>query len=242
MKIAKIILTIACVAANVSFLYFRWEFSFLSVILAVAFFCVSSTFQGAMHEAGHFFGGRMSGYKLVFLRIGPVVLKGSREGKMSLSIRKRSAGQCVMLPEIKDRIKYKAYNVGGIVSNIIITLGSAALLFIDSRIAELIFIELFFAGLFKIIGNVIPQIRDYYPTDGYILKLLRKRPLVQQDYAKYLALYAALYWEEEVNVREYTYDRKEYESEDELLYYNGIQDLLSDLTDEKNEELSEVEE
>ena len=229
MKISKIIISIIGIAASVAFLYFCWELTFLTVILAIALFCVLSTFQGAMHEVGHYVGGRVSGYKLVFLKIGPVVLKANRKGRLSISVQRKMGGQCVMLPKEREVIRYRAYNVGGIVANIIVTLGASALLFVDSDLVTLIFIELAFAGVLKIVSNLIPQMHDSYPTDGYILKLLKKRPLVQRDYAKYLSLYASMFWDEEICIDDYRYDREETDAEEELLYYEGIQDLLSDL-------------
>ena len=62
------------------------------------------------------------------------------------------------------------------------------------------------------------------------MKLLKKNTFVQRDYAKYLSLYAALFWNEKICVEDYKYEREEVSDTSEMLYYNGIQDLLNDLT------------
>lgn len=186
-----------------------------------------------MHEVGHYIGGKLSGYQLVFLQIGPGNLIGSRAGKLSFAIRKTKGAQCVMLPPDKNPIRYRAYNLGGIVCNAVIMIGAFGLLFLKSHYATLILIELFYAGALKVVGNLFPRFHNGTPNDGYILKLLKGKPSVQRDYAKYLALYAAMFWEESVCVEDCFYEREPVENEEELLYYNATQELLSDLSSEK---------
>lgn len=133
-----------------------------------------------------------------------------------------------MLPPNREPVRYVAYNIGGIIMNLIITVASALLLLIDSNVAKLVFIEFVFSGIFKIIANSVPNIVNGAPTDGYILKLLKNKPLVQCDYLKYLSLYAKTYWEEDISVDDYVYTRHE-ENKDNLLYYEGIKDLIDDI-------------
>ena len=133
-----------------------------------------------------------------------------------------------MLPPNIEPVRYVAYNIGGIMMNLIITIASVLLLLVDANIANLVFIEFVFSGVFKIIANSVPNIVNGAPTDGYILKLLKNKPLVQSDYLQYLSLYAKIYWEEDICVDDYVYARHE-ENKDNLLYYEGIKDLIDDI-------------
>lgn len=235
MKFWKFSILATCLVTNMVYLYLVWEISILTVALALVLFYLSFIIQGAFHEVGHFVGGKISGHKLVVLQIGRGNLTGNRQGKLSFSFRKTRGGQCIMLPSDSCPVKYIAYNVGGVVLNGVLALMSATLLFINSHITTLIFIGLAFSGFFKAISNLVPSISNGVPTDGYILKLLKKNPLVQKDYVKYLSLYSALFWGEKIRKEDYIYEREVTNNASEMLYYNGIQDLLSDLSEDEIE-------
>lgn len=235
MKLLGNFILAMCLVTNIVYLYYEWEISVLTVALAVVIFCLSFVIQGAFHEVGHFVGGKLSGHKLVVLQIGRANLICNRKGKVSFGFRKTRGGQCIMLPPNREPVKYIAYNIGGVMFNMVVVLGCITLLFIDSHIATLIFIGVAFSGFFKVIINLIPRIRSGVPTDGYVLKLLKKNAFVQRDYAKYLSLYAALFWEETICKDDYIYEREATNNASEMLYYNGIQDLLSDLSDDEIE-------
>ena len=181
-----------------------------------------------MHEVGHFIGGLLSGYKLIVLQIGRANLIGSRSGDYKLEIKMTKGGQCIMLPPDREPVRYVAYNIGGIIMNLAITIASTILLLFNSNVATLVFLEFLLSGIFKIVSNSVPNMVNGIPTDGYIIKLLKGRPLIQGDYQKYLSLYAKIYWEEDISVDDYVYARKE-ENTDDLLYYEGINDLLNDI-------------
>ncbi len=239
MKFWKITILAICLVTNIAYLYFMWEFSVLNVALAFVIFYLSFVIQGALHEVGHFVGGKISGYKLVVLQIGRGNLICNRKGKLSFSFRKTRGGQCIMLPSDKVPVKYIAYNIGGVMLNALVALGGMTLIFINSRIAMLICIEMVFSGIYKVITNLIPSIRNGAPTDGYVLKLLKKNSFVQRDYAKYLSLYSALFWKEKICIEDYKYEREAVSDASEMLYYDGIEDLLSDLTEDDIEPKSQ---
>ena len=231
MKFWKITILAMCFATNTVFLHFRWEVSFFTVSLALVSFYLSLVAQGGLHEVGHYIGGKMSRHKLVLLQIGWVRLTCNRSGRHFFSFNKARCSQCIMLPSGKNPVRYKLYNAGGIIFNVLGTLSAFALLLVDSPIAALLLIEAVFAGGFKIVANLLPSIDDGVPTDGYVLRLLKKNPLIQKDYVKYLSLYAALFWEEKIRVADYNYERDVPNNACELLYYNGIRDLLKELSD-----------
>lgn len=235
MKFWKVSILAMCFVTNIVYLYFMWKISVLIVALMFAMFYLSFVIQGAFHEVGHFIGGKLSGYKLVALQIGRGNLICNRGNKLFFDFRKTRGGQCIMLPSDKTPVKYIAYNIGGAMLNALVVLGSVTLLFVNSHITTLIFIEVAFSGIFKVITNLIPSIGNGTPTDGYVLKKLRKNPFVQRDYVKYLSLYSALLWKEKIRKEDYIYDREVVNDASEMLYYNGIQDLLSDLNKDEAE-------
>ena len=153
MKFWKITILAICLVINIAYLYFMWEFSVLNVALAFVIFYLSFVIQGALHEVGHFVGGKISGHRLVVLQIGRGNLICNRKGKLSFSFRKTRGGQCIMLPPDKVPVKYIAYNIGGVMLNALVALGCMALIFINSRIAMLICIEMVFSGIYKVITN-----------------------------------------------------------------------------------------
>lgn len=234
MIILKIAIFLLYLVTGGLYLYFGWNISFLSIALAVSFFWIASVFHMVLHEYGHLIGGWISGYKLVLLTSGFINLKQDRKGKLSLSIGKTYGGQCIMLPGDHVPIRYKAYNAGGIIINLFYSLVGLGLIIPDIPWLRLLAIALFFAGWNKVLSNLIPRLHHSIPNDGYILRLLKKRPAVQYDYARYLNLYATMFWKEPVQAEEYSYERETAESTEELLYYHGIQDLLSDLDDQTN--------
>ena len=231
MKIVKLSLMAVCIAAVAVFLYFGWEMSVVTVLIALATLCLSCVFHAAMHDVGHYFFGRLSGYKLVVLQFSRFNLICSRDGRFSIAFRKTKGGQCIMLPPDKTPVRYVAYNLGGIMFNILIALASGALLLLNRPIFTLLFIELFFIGIYKICANAIPTMKSSAPTDGYVLKLLRKKPAVQYDYARYLSLYSAMFWEEKIDTKDFTYDREPTDRAEELIYYDEICDMLRELSE-----------
>lgn len=236
MKFWKISILAMCLVTNIVYLYFMWDISVLTVVLAFVIFYLSFVIQGAFHEVGHFIGGKLSGHKLVVLQIGRGNLICNRKGKLSFCFRKTRGGQCIMLPPDRVPVKYIAYNIGGVMLNALVALGCIALIFINSRIVTLICIEVVFSGIYKVITNLIPSIKNGAPTDGYVLKLLKKNSFVQRDYAKYLSLYSALFWKEKICIEDYKYEREAVNEASEMLYYDGIEDLLSDLTEDEIEQ------
>ena len=85
------------------------------------------------------------------------------------------SGQCVMLPKHIENVRFKAYNMGGILANAILMIFSFALLLMDSFWTSLLFVELICVGIQKIIVNAVPHKTNSVPNDGYIVKLLKKR-------------------------------------------------------------------
>ena len=229
MKLTKTILLFSYVATNFAVLYTEESLSFVTIVLVVILVSVSSAIHLSVHECGHLVGGLISGYKLVCLQIGPINLVADRSKKLSLSMKNTRGGQCIMLPPKSAVVHYKAYNLGGVYTNVFVSAIGSILLLADSFYVTLFFIQLLFIGLIKIITNLFPHIDHSIPNDGYVVKLLNRDPKIQEDYIAYLSLYAALFWNESVCRDEYSYSRESTKNDEDLFYYNGIQELLGTL-------------
>lgn len=234
MKMFKIILTLLSVAATVAFLRFENYLTGASLVVAFLLYFLSSAIHLLVHESGHFIGGIVSGYKLLCLQLGPMNIVVGTNNKPSILWKGSLSGQCVMLPKHIDNVRFKAYNMGGILANAILMLFSFALLLMDSFWTSLLFVELICVGIQKLIVNAVPHKTNSVPNDGYIVKLLKKDKAIQKDYATYLRLYGKLFLDEDISPQDYMYEREVSEDEDEMLYYNEIQDILSSLTPANN--------
>lgn len=234
MKGCKIILTLLCVAATVAFLRFENNLTGTSLLVAFLLYFLSSAIHLLVHEGGHFIGGVASGYKLLCLQLGPMNIVVGKNNKLSILWKGSLSGQCVMLPKHIENIRFKAYNMGGIIANAVLMIFSFVLLLMDSFWTSLLFVELICVGVQKVIVNAVPHKTNSVPNDGYIIKILKKDKAIQKDYAMYLRLYGNLFLDEDISPQDFMYEREVSEDEDEMLYYNEIQDILSSLTPANN--------
>lgn len=229
MRLLEAVLRLLSVIAIIAFLIFENQLTSVGVGFAVAFYCLSSSIHLLAHESGHLIGGILSGYRLLCLQFGPLNIVRNAKGKLTLMWRSRLSGQCIMISNQIEAVHFKLYNLGGVFANILILTLSFVLLYFDSFYLSLLFIELLFVGVQKAVVNLIPHKTHSIPNDGYVVKLLKQNKAVQQDYAIYLTLYGKLFLGEQINPLDYMYERKVSDDENEMLYYNEIQDILVEL-------------
>lgn len=236
MKLLKAIVAVLCVGATLLFLYFENQLSVISLAVAVGFYVVASAIHLVFHECGHFFGGLVSKYKLLFFRFGPFNLIRTENHKLKFAWLRTHGGQCVMYPSQTSVIKYRAYNLGGVIANVIIAALSTLLMLPNNFYLSLLMIELIFVGVYKTLVNLIPHKTKGVPNDGYIVKMLNAHFAMRKDYALYLRLYADTFLNKEISEYDYKYERDEALIEDELLYYNEIQEILKSINNQMTEE------
>lgn len=234
MRVFKIILTLLSVAATVAFLRFENYLSATSLVFAFLLYFLSSALHLLVHECGHFIGGIVSGYKLLCLQLGPINIVVGKNNKATILWKGSLSGQCVMQPKHIENVRFKAYNMGGIYANVLLLVFSFVFLMMDSLWASLLVVELVCAGVQKVIVNAVPHKTNTVPNDGYIIKILKKDKTIQKDYAMYLRLYGKLFLDEDISPQDFIYEREVSKDEDEMLYYNEIQDILSSLTPANN--------
>ena len=234
MKSIKVFLALFSIIVTGVFLYCTERLTIGFIGLAFLCYIIGSFIHLLAHECGHLLGGLISGYGLLCFQIGPLYIISDNK-KASVKIKRSISGQCVMIPKKSDSLKYMAYNLGGVTANIVIIILSSGLLIFHSFGALLLFIEILLVGLKKILINIIPCNNNSGPNDGYIVKLLKKDTAIQKDYVIYLRLYRELFLKKEINPHDYIYERETAKNIDELLYYNEIQDILSSINIDKNE-------
>lgn len=131
-----------------------------------------------LHEGGHLIAGLLSGYKFVSFRIGNLTLI-RLNGK--LRIKKFSiagtGGQCLMIPPQRpiDKIPTTFYNLGGILSNLIFSIATLALLpILDSAFAWIFVCIFALIGILIALVNGIPMKVGGISNDGNNVLYLNK--------------------------------------------------------------------
>ena len=195
--------------------------------MAVGFYCLASAVHLVAHETGHFIGGVISKYRLLCLQLGPMLIIKNQNNKIEFKWKPSLSGQCIMIPPDAEALRFKAYNLGGVIANLLMVALSLLFLLCDSFYCSFIMVELLCVGIQKVAVNLIPHTTNSIPNDGYVVKLLNRNAAVQRDYAMYLQLYRKLFFNEPILLNEYQYKRDEPASACELLYYKEIQDILS---------------
>lgn len=114
----------------------------------------------------------------------------------------------------------------------IFTFGSAITAF--TTFAHIAVLFAFFAfiyigfGLLWLIDRIYIMINKI-KNDGYIVKMLDAHIAMRKDYALYLRIYADTFLNKAISPSDYQYERNESLSDDELLYYNEIQEILKSI-------------
>ena len=146
---------------------------------ALLIFFASFFVQIIIHEAGHLVFGAISGYRFVSFRILRLMLI-RENGK--LKVRRYhipgTGGQALMMPpEGVYSVPYVLYNLGGVLTNFIVSLGCLLLLFvcgITSFFPVVILATLAASGLLIALTNGIPMEISGVPNDGKNILTLKR--------------------------------------------------------------------
>jgi len=152
----------------------------IDIVWGILFFFLSLFLLIHIHELGHFFFGKLAGYKLIMYKAGPLCWKYENgHFKFELEKVKGYLGLCMMIPPatVTDKKSNLLYYAGGILMNILT--GMIALLFalLTPNISSLLFLGLSIFGLLSIgmgVLNLRPSMSQNNPTDGMILWSLWK--------------------------------------------------------------------
>jgi len=148
------------------------------IIIAFVITYESST---VIHELGHLVMGRLTGYRLVTFRIGPVSLT-KEEGRLKLRCTgniKGTGGQCVMMPPESDspeNVPTALYYFGGGLFNILTALIAFPMGFLSHNLYVKVFLLILaVVASAQAIMNLIPS-KLIAANDGYNMKLLHRSP------------------------------------------------------------------
>ena len=150
----------------------------LNAIEGIIVGIISLPFVIVIHELGHLLFGKLSGYQFISLRLVLFQWARDKDGKIKFT-RATSlfgvGGQCLMNPtgEEKD-FRYKLYNLGGSLANIITGVIFLIPIFLFGHILAR---WLFIAGavsVFMALANLIPSASGGFPNDGRNVKEAKK--------------------------------------------------------------------
>lgn len=206
---------------------FLTDLNYEYIIFSLLFYFISSQIHLCLHEIGHFIGGYLTGYKLLYIHILIFRIDKNKKGNYNFSISSSVSGECVMIPciNINGDIPYFWYNSSGLIFNFMFGIIGLILSFIHNGFLSNFFLQMAFAGFFKFSINIASE-KKHYLTDGYVLKTLYKNPRVKFDYYQYIQLFAHYYLNEKFQLSNYTYARKSEYRDDDLTFYLEIKKLL----------------
>lgn len=175
----------------VAVLYNRVNLNITNIMTCIVLVFLSNFVQSYLHEFGHLIGGIMSGYKLLQLRLTPIIISKTKKGKYKFEFGFFKFNQCIMVPHKSER--YFCYNAFGIILNILISVILMVLYLICyktfSDIQIILYLTLIVVGINKTISNALPAVRHGYPNDMKILLIISKSQLAKKHYFMYLSTY-----------------------------------------------------
>lgn len=162
-----------------------------SVVSAV----IGGGLQVVVHELGHLVFGLLSGYRFLSFQVfGFVIVNEDSRLRVKRYNMAGALGQCLMLPpEHKgDDVPVVAYNAGGVVFNLILTLGCLLPMVLGnpSPLMAVFLGVTAFIGLYMMIMNGVPMCVSGLPNDGYNIFKLRGNPKSRRAFAGILSLTA----------------------------------------------------
>ena len=150
-----------------------------AIIFSIASILVGGTVQVILHEIGHLVFGLASGYRFLYFQVfGFAIVNEDHKIRIKKYTLPGAMGQCIMLPPDKNEneIHVIAYNAGGVIFNVLLTLICTLFLFLNhpSPLVSVFLSMTAFAGLYMIIMNGMPMCINGLPNDGHNILRLRK--------------------------------------------------------------------
>lgn len=181
----------------------NWQRLIVGLSVLYIFVFAAMSIQIVFHELGHMVFGFLTGYRLLYFRIGSHTLANTEAGmqKRVFTI-PGTGGQCLMIPKKRSDGSYPfvLYHLGGVIANLILS-ALAYIIFrqVTSQIAQAFLIVFISVGIYLSIMNIFPF--QSMVNDGRnIINLLKSAETRDR-------LYESMYMEkEEINGREYKVD------------------------------------
>lgn len=161
------------------------EFNVGALLMSMGLIVLSATvmvyLHVVIHELGHLVAGLLSGYTFMLFRIGSFgIIKEEKKLKTISFSMSGTMGQCLMNPpESISEVPYRLYLSGGVLANLIISIGTILLYVLYSTDYLLLFA---FIGLTSGLMNGLP----IGFNDGNVLSKLSKSTVVQDQFFQQL--------------------------------------------------------
>ena len=198
-----IILNIITVILYVAFAYETvryWHWGpVMNLLLALVILCLMSIVATAVHECGHLLGGILTRHRLVLFRVfhfcveknvnGWHVYFQSANQKEQIPGARRTAGQCLMIPD-KKRPSCTLYQMGGLFMNL--ATGVAALYLVYACLTRwaVLFLLLYAYSVCcvcKLLKNGVPIYVKRYPMNDIAVQVaLEMSADTRTDYYQYM--------------------------------------------------------
>jgi len=157
--------------------------------LMMVFFVLMLLLHVFVHEFGHAFFGKISGYELLAVSVFGFWSLRTNNGKKRIFMPIQGAmGGTISLPKdgYKDDTPYKLMLMGGVLMNVVLTMICFIIVLIDiSPLVNLIMIAAITSGLFAVITNAVPTAMGFAVNDAMILRLFNNDGKVSKDCAYY---------------------------------------------------------
>ncbi|PRY81456.1 hypothetical protein [Alkalibacterium olivapovliticus] len=161
------------------------EFNVGALLMSMGLIILSATvmvyLHVVIHELGHLVAGLLSGYTFMLFRIGSFgIIKEEKKFKTISFSMSGTMGQCLMNPpESISEVPYRLYLSGGVLANLIVSIGSVLLYAVNPTDYLLLFA---FIGLTSGLMNGIP----IGFNDAKVLSKLRKSNVAQDQFFQQL--------------------------------------------------------
>lgn len=215
---------LAILIADIIAYFWETKITFFRFLCVIVTFFVASAFTGLLHELGHFIGGKIDGYHLLYLDFA-IFRITNKDGKIRMCFHFPFSLQTAMYPN-KQNDKWFLYNAGGIIMNILTGMVLLFLSFKTSGIFLLFLLQMSITNNCCAAINAIPCKSNDKPNDGWIIRLLFSSLPARKDFLYYLQLYRDIFFHLTVEKKLYEYQRDETSNDDELIFYNEIQSML----------------
>lgn len=162
----------------------------LYVMIFIIAFIISGFIHVIIHELGHLVMGLLSGYTVVFFRVGNrVIVRDKDKFKIKKFSLPGTGGQCLMSPPEYNNGNYyfTIYLLGGVIANLVLSLVAISILHFAEVYFEVMLMAFIVAGINLTIINRIPQNLNGVDSDIKTLIELRRSPIGRQAF--WLQLY-----------------------------------------------------
>lgn len=158
-----------------------FEPSVKNVLICLGIYLLTAVFVSVTHELGHLIGGLVSGYRLICLQLGSLLIY-SESGRLHMRTDSgHSCTQCVMYPH--GTRGYLMYNLGGLAANVIILIAAIVLMLLD--VGGFIAYSAGICSVLILIINTMTGKKGSMPNDYMICKMIKKEGLLD-SYIFYL--------------------------------------------------------